>query len=212
MKPANLRDSQRQWLEQDQTEFSAPAANSRQSARRVLDEEEPKPGDCQALQPRCCYAPQSKRLPSSCAEHAVGLSQHASYRKFYDHCPPKPVARNLIAACPHNLACFLAAGDAQHDISVTPTRAARMHAGAARTAHMEVFMTEIVATLTILVAAYGALVLYVFIGQGGKMYLPDLPTRELNASPADIDLPYDNVWLRTEDGLKPARLVRAGRA
>jgi pimeloyl-ACP methyl ester carboxylesterase len=63
-------------------------------------------------------------------------------------------------------------------------------------------MTEIVATFTILVAAYAALVLYLYIGQGGKMYLPDLPTRELHASPADIDLPYDNVWLRTEDGLK----------
>jgi uncharacterized protein len=63
-------------------------------------------------------------------------------------------------------------------------------------------MTEIVASFTILVAAYVALVLYVYVGQSGKMYLPDLPTRELRASPADIDLPYDNVWLRTEDGLK----------
>jgi len=52
------------------------------------------------------------------------------------------------------------------------------------------------------IAAYLAVVAYMYLGQARKVYLPDLPSRELGASPADIGLPFDNVWLHTDDGLR----------
>jgi len=55
--------------------------------------------------------------------------------------------------------------------------------------------------LLVLGVAYGGLVLAVFLGQSSLLYLPDLPTRELMASPRDIGLDYEEVRPRTEDGL-----------
>jgi pimeloyl-ACP methyl ester carboxylesterase len=52
------------------------------------------------------------------------------------------------------------------------------------------------------VAAYLAVVVYTYLGQASKVYLPDLPSRELGASPADIGLSFDDVWLHTDDGLR----------
>jgi len=62
---------------------------------------------------------------------------------------------------------------------------------------------EVIAgTLLTAIAAYVAVLVYLYLAQSHKIYLPDLPTRELRASPADIGLPYENVWLHTDDGLQ----------
>ncbi len=53
--------------------------------------------------------------------------------------------------------------------------------------------------LLLLGAAYGALVLAVFLGQSSLLYLPDVPGRELVATPRDIGLEYEEVRLRSED-------------
>ena len=34
------------------------------------------------------------------------------------------------------------------------------------------------------------------------LYLPDLPSRQLDASPDDIGLEYEDVWLEASDGVK----------
>jgi hypothetical protein len=63
-------------------------------------------------------------------------------------------------------------------------------------------MWEIVAAVVMVIAAYGAVVLYMFLGQTRKVYLPDLPSRALTTTPADLHLAFDNVWLGTDDGLR----------
>jgi hypothetical protein len=57
--------------------------------------------------------------------------------------------------------------------------------------------------LTVLLAAaglYGALLLAMYVGQAGLLYLPDMPSRELAATPADIGLAYETVRIDTADG------------
>lgn len=86
---------------------------------------------------------------------------------------------------------------------------------AARSGGEEVPVSEILATTLSAAGAYLALLLCVYLRQGGKMYRPDLPTRALTASPGDIGLPYENVWPRTADGVRlhgwyvPAESARA---
>lgn len=58
--------------------------------------------------------------------------------------------------------------------------------------------------LTALLAAagaYGALLLFLYFGQASLLYLPDLPSRELAATPEDAGLAYETVHLQTEDGV-----------
>jgi hypothetical protein len=63
-------------------------------------------------------------------------------------------------------------------------------------------MSGLLTTLLALAGAYVALALYAYFGQAGMLYLPDLPSRTLTATPQDIGLGYEDVWLRTEDGVR----------
>ena len=58
-------------------------------------------------------------------------------------------------------------------------------------------LTTVIATLGI----YLAFLTLVYLGQSGLLYLPDAAGRGLVATPAAIGLPYEDVHLRTEDGL-----------
>lgn len=48
---------------------------------------------------------------------------------------------------------------------------------------------------------YAGLVLVLYLSQASLLYLPDLPTRELVATPARIGLDHESVELRTADGV-----------
>jgi uncharacterized protein len=48
---------------------------------------------------------------------------------------------------------------------------------------------------------YAGLVLVMYLSQASLLYLPDLPTRELVATPAAIGLEHESVELRTADGV-----------
>lgn len=49
-------------------------------------------------------------------------------------------------------------------------------------------------------AVYVGLGLYLYVFQAGYVYFPDLPSRQVDATPADIGLAFDAVMLRTADG------------
>jgi fermentation-respiration switch protein FrsA (DUF1100 family) len=53
--------------------------------------------------------------------------------------------------------------------------------------------------ITALLLGYGLLVAFVYLRQAKMLYFP---TRQIEASPADIGLPFDEITLRTSDGLK----------
>lgn len=63
-------------------------------------------------------------------------------------------------------------------------------------------MSGMVTALLSLVGAYVTLVLVTYFAQAGMLYLPDLPSRELVESPQEIGLNYENIELRTEDGVR----------
>jgi fermentation-respiration switch protein FrsA (DUF1100 family) len=48
-------------------------------------------------------------------------------------------------------------------------------------------------------AAYGVLLFFLYFTQDGMLYLPDLPSRQLEATPKTIGLDYREVWIETED-------------
>ncbi len=56
--------------------------------------------------------------------------------------------------------------------------------------------------LLLVVAAYGALVLLVSCSQSRMIYFPDMPSRELTATPRQIGLAYESVEFTTADGVK----------
>ncbi len=51
-----------------------------------------------------------------------------------------------------------------------------------------------------LLAAYAGLALYVYLFQESQVYFPELPSRRIEATPANIGLAFDAVRLATEDG------------
>jgi fermentation-respiration switch protein FrsA (DUF1100 family) len=55
--------------------------------------------------------------------------------------------------------------------------------------------------LIIVAACYGLLVAFVYLMQGRMLYLANLPGRELTATPADIDVEYEDVSIETVDGV-----------
>jgi fermentation-respiration switch protein FrsA (DUF1100 family) len=64
-------------------------------------------------------------------------------------------------------------------------------------------MSNIFWTILILAAGmYGALCFYLFLVQDRLIYYPNVPSRELTASPADIGLHYKSVTLSTSDNIK----------
>jgi fermentation-respiration switch protein FrsA (DUF1100 family) len=56
--------------------------------------------------------------------------------------------------------------------------------------------------LIVVVGIYGGLVLLMFLFQDRLVHVPNLPSRELTATPADIGLDYQSVFFTTEDGVK----------
>jgi len=48
---------------------------------------------------------------------------------------------------------------------------------------------------------YGALCIYLFLMQAKLLYYPNIPSRKLTASPADIGLEYESVSITTSDGV-----------
>lgn len=77
-------------------------------------------------------------------------------------------------------------------------------------------MGNIFWSITLLAAGmYGALCLYLFLMQSRLLYYPNLPSRQLTATPADINLAYESVSISTSDGVMihgwfiPARPERA---
>lgn len=56
--------------------------------------------------------------------------------------------------------------------------------------------------LVIVAACYGLLVALVYLMQGRMLYLASVPGRELTATPADIDLEYEDVSIETKDGVR----------
>lgn len=70
--------------------------------------------------------------------------------------------------------------------------------------------------LLIAAGAYGTLVLTLYLAQASLLYLPNVPTRALVATPQDVGLAYETVWLTAQDGVRlhgwyvPAKAARAG--
>jgi len=56
--------------------------------------------------------------------------------------------------------------------------------------------------LVIVAACYGLLVVLVYLMQGRMLYLAGVPGRELTATPADINLEYEDVSIETDDGVR----------
>ncbi len=53
-----------------------------------------------------------------------------------------------------------------------------------------------------LAVGYGLLVTLVYLMQGRMLYLPDMPGRALDLTPADVGLDYEDVWIDTADGVR----------
>lgn len=66
-------------------------------------------------------------------------------------------------------------------------------------------LVEIGPIMTVVLAvavAYLGLLAAVYLGQAHLLYLPNIPSRALTASPGDIGLAYEDVELTTEDGVR----------
>lgn len=61
-------------------------------------------------------------------------------------------------------------------------------------------MRGLMAVLGLGGAVYAALALYLYTFQARFVYFPDLPSRQVDATPADIGLAYESVRLATRDG------------
>jgi fermentation-respiration switch protein FrsA (DUF1100 family) len=60
-------------------------------------------------------------------------------------------------------------------------------------------MPDILKLLVVIVGAYAALSMYVYIKQPDLIFYPEMPGRDLVATPDDIGLAYENVTFTTED-------------
>ncbi len=56
--------------------------------------------------------------------------------------------------------------------------------------------------LWVALAAYGVLVVAVYFYQSWLLYFPHVPTRQLEATPADLGLAYEDVTVQTQDGVQ----------
>ncbi len=63
-------------------------------------------------------------------------------------------------------------------------------------------LQNLLSLLLLVAVCYGAIALYLFIMQPRLLYYPDMPGRELEATPADIGLAYEDVDLHTRDGVQ----------
>ena len=51
----------------------------------------------------------------------------------------------------------------------------------------------------VVAACYGLLVLVVYLTQARMLYLPGMPGRSLDMTPADVGMEYEDVWIETAD-------------
>ena len=56
--------------------------------------------------------------------------------------------------------------------------------------------------LLIVIGVYLLLAAYVYVSQPGMIYLPDMPGRQIEATPQDIGLAYEEIWLTSSDGVR----------
>jgi len=63
-------------------------------------------------------------------------------------------------------------------------------------------LQNLVYLLLLVAVGYGAFALYLFIMQPRLLYYPDMPGRELEATPTAIGLAYEDVALQTADGVR----------
>jgi fermentation-respiration switch protein FrsA (DUF1100 family) len=56
--------------------------------------------------------------------------------------------------------------------------------------------------IAMLAAAYGALTLLLYFTQDSMIYYPNIPSRQLMATPERVELAYEEVELTTEDGIR----------
>ena len=49
---------------------------------------------------------------------------------------------------------------------------------------------------------YSAAMIAIYFAQSSFIYLPNMPTRNIEASPDDINLSYENIYLSTKDQVK----------
>lgn len=64
------------------------------------------------------------------------------------------------------------------------------------------WLTTLLPRLLVAASLYAALLLAVYLGQEKLLYLPDQPSREIVATPREIGLDYETVWIVTADGVK----------
>ena len=55
--------------------------------------------------------------------------------------------------------------------------------------------------LLVIAAVYGVLLVYTYLTQSRMLYLPNMPGRTLTATPADVDMDYEDVSIETTDGV-----------
>ncbi|MFV1997122.1 MAG: alpha/beta hydrolase [Acidiferrobacterales bacterium] len=58
-----------------------------------------------------------------------------------------------------------------------------------------------VGLIAILVFAYALIVVIIYFSQSRMIYLPEIPSRNLVATPERLGMDYENVWLRTADNV-----------
>ena len=63
-------------------------------------------------------------------------------------------------------------------------------------------LQNLVSLLLLVAVCYGAIALYLFIMQPRLLYYPDMPGRELEATPGDVGLAYEDVALQTRDDVR----------
>lgn len=63
-------------------------------------------------------------------------------------------------------------------------------------------MTTAVTVIAIAAGLYALIVLLMFLGQSRLLFLPNVPSRALIATPGSIGLDYEAVRIRTEDGVE----------
>lgn len=54
----------------------------------------------------------------------------------------------------------------------------------------------------LIAGGYGLIVAFVYAMQGRMLYLPNMPGRELAATPQNIGMAYEDLWLDTDDGVR----------
>ena len=54
----------------------------------------------------------------------------------------------------------------------------------------------------VILVGYGLLVAAVYLMQGRMLYLPNMPGRTLELTPADAGMEYDDLWFETSDGVR----------